>query len=280
MVKDRHNCRERDRDKDTDRAEQFAADDDRDQGDHRRDTERVTEEVRLYDITVDRLQDACEDDECHRIHRVFQHKHEGTHDAADDRSEGRQDIRKSDDHRDKNDVRKTGDQHEDRIGNTDTDGLEDSKADVLGEDGITSFQKIGMSLILIISKCGTAELVDPAEESFLAGDKIDRQDQSDKDIQGDIPDPAENIHRHVQVVGNIGDHDLRLFLQICRPVRRIQVDTVILGEFVEVLQLIFYVRRIVLRIIHKVCNTADHLRKDQPEEQSESQKYDGDRYDD
>ena len=137
-----------------------------------------------------------------------------------------------------------------------------------------------MLFILLIGKHRTAELVDPAEESFLAGDKIHGQDQSDKDIQGDIPDPAENIHRHVQVVGNIGDHDLRLFLQICRPVRRIQVDAVILGEFVEVLQLIFYVRRIVLRIIHKVSDTVDHLREYQPEEQAERQKNDRDRYDD
>ena len=137
-----------------------------------------------------------------------------------------------------------------------------------------------MLFILLIGKHRTAELVDPAEESFLAGDKIHGQDQSDKDIQGDIPDPAENIHRHVQVVGNIGDHDLRLFLQICRPVRRIQVDAVILGEFVEVLQLIFYVRRIVLRIIHKVSDTVDHLREYQPEEKTQRQENDRDRYDD
>ena len=94
--------------------------------------------MRFHDIAVDRLQDTREDNKCDRIHRVFQYEYEGAHHTSDDRSEGRKDIRKSDDHRDKNDVRKSGDQHKDRIGDTNADGLKDRKADVLGEDRITS----------------------------------------------------------------------------------------------------------------------------------------------
>ena len=72
MIKDRHNRSERDGDQDTDRSEELSTDDDGDQGDHRRDSERIAKEVRFYYITIDRLEYTCKDDEDHGIHRIFQ----------------------------------------------------------------------------------------------------------------------------------------------------------------------------------------------------------------
>ena len=94
--------------------------------------------MRLHYITVDRLQDTCEDDECDCVHRILQHEYKSTHDTSDDRTEGRQDIRKSDYNGDEDDVRKTGDQHEKSIAQTDTESLQDRITDVLREDRITS----------------------------------------------------------------------------------------------------------------------------------------------
>ena len=138
MIEDRHNCRERDGDKDTDRSEELAADDDRDQRNKCRQTHRVTEEMRLDNITVDRLKDTCEDHECDRIHRILQHEDKCTDHTSDDRTEGRQDIRNTNDYGDEDDVRESRDQHEDRIADADADRLEDRVTDVTGEDRIAS----------------------------------------------------------------------------------------------------------------------------------------------
>ena len=138
MIKDRTDGRERNGDQDTDRSEDLSADNDGDQGDDSRNAERVTKEVRLNDITVDRLKNACKDNEDDRVHRIFDQKDKRAHRATDDRTEGRQDIRDTDDHRDKGNVRKARDQHEDRVGNTDTDRLDDRITDVFTEDRVAS----------------------------------------------------------------------------------------------------------------------------------------------
>ena len=137
-----------------------------------------------------------------------------------------------------------------------------------------------MLLILLFRKKRTAEVVDAAEESVLAGDEIYRQDHADEDIQKNIPDAGQDAHRQIQIVRDVSDHRLGLLLQVRCPVLRIQVDTVLGGKFIEILQFVFNIRRIILRVIHEVGDTADHLREDQPEEKSEHQKDHDDRYND
>lgn len=62
----------RNRNKDTYRTEKFTADNDGYQGNKGRHSKRISEEMRLNDVAIDRLQNQGKDDEDQHIHRIFE----------------------------------------------------------------------------------------------------------------------------------------------------------------------------------------------------------------
>ena len=124
-----------------------------------------------------------------------------------------------------------------------------------------------MSLVLLVRKYGVAELVDTAEKSLLSCDEVDREDDADKQVDQDIPNTHDCVHRPVQVLRQIRDQLLNMLVDIARPLRGVEMDVILSRELIEIRQLLLDLRRVVLRVGYEIRDTRKHRRKHEPQEQ-------------
>lgn len=223
----------RNRDEDSDWAEELATDDDRNQGDKGRHAEGVAEKVRLDDVTVDRLQDQGEDDEYQCVHRVFEQEDKCADSTANDRTECRKDICHTDNDGNERHVRKAYDQHENGVDDADTDGFKDRIADVFCKDCAASLQEFRVFLILLICQESVTETADAGVEFLLAGEEVDSEDDAHEDVDQHCTDAEDSVHGARKVRGEIGDRGIGPVVDIRCPLCGIELDIIFSSEFVE-----------------------------------------------